>query len=201
MDEFITLLILVIFVFIVYLILNKFIYYCKSEKIKSNVDGNYYLVKNTPNKQQKADTLAILFLKINKLLDYLKSNNIKLDNQSIDYDKIKNILNKSEIIENITNSDTSYTINKGEKIIICLSNRKTDKIYDLNLLVYVLIHELSHIINSDYGHGDKFKSIFAQLVKYAVDIGIYDYENYKEKPKEYCGLNLNTSIIDRKSVV
>lgn len=195
MDEFITLLILVIFVFIVYLILNKFIYYCKSEKIKSNVDGNYYLVKNTPNKQQKADTLAILFLKINKLLDYLKSNNIKLDNQTIDYDKIKNILNKSEIIENITNSDTSYTINKGEKIIICLSNRKTDKIYDLNLLVYVLIHELSHIINSDYGHGDKFKSIFAQLVKYAVDIGIYDYENYKEKPKEYCGLNLNTSII------
>lgn len=195
MDEFITLLILVIFMFIVFLILNKFIYFCKSEKIKSNIDGNYYLVKNTPNKQQKADTLAILFLKINKLLDYLKSNNIKLNKQTINYDKIKNTLNNSEIIENITNSDTSYTINKGEKIIICLSNRKTDKIYDLNLLVYVLIHELSHIINSDYGHGDKFKSIFAQLVKYAIDIGIYNYENYKKKPKEYCGLNLNTSII------
>lgn len=195
MDFFIILIFCVIIILIVYFLCYKFYFYYKSEYVKSNIDNQYYLVKNTKNKYKKADLMAILFQNINMLLDYLENNSIKLNNKNIDYQKIKNIIKNSEIIENITNSDTSYTINKGEKIIICLANRKTDNLYDINLIMYVLLHELAHIINSTYGHDKNFKTVFKELVDNAIKIKIYKYENYKESPQEYCGMELNTNII------
>ena len=100
-----------------------------------------------------------------------------------------------EILHKAVGWDIPVTINKGEKIILCLANRKTDNLYDINLIMYVLLHELAHIINSTYGHDKNFKTVFKELVDNAIKIKIYKYENYKENPREYCGMELNTNII------
>lgn len=68
--------------------------------------------------------------------------------------------------------EKSYTINK-EKIFLCLKD-KNEKYYDSNMLVYVLLHELSHVLNDEVGHGAKFQQIFNEVLDKATEAGIYD---------------------------
>lgn len=69
--------------------------------------------------------------------------------------------------------DKSYTINK-DKIFMCLKD-KNGEYYPLNMLLYVLIHELAHRVNDfDVGHTPKFYEIFEQLLQQATELGIYN---------------------------
>lgn len=192
MDYFIISIIFVIVLFIIYFISYKYYFYDKSIYLKSNKDNKLYLIKNTKNKYKKVELIDKLVNSLYQLLEYLYVKDININNVNIE--DIKKKIKESEIIENLTNTDTSYTVNKGEKLILCLADRKTDKLYDYNLLIYVLIHELAHIMNSTYGHDDAFKKTFRQLIDIAEEIGIYEYEDYHKYPKHYCGMLLNTNI-------
>ena len=67
----------------------------------------------------------------------------------------------------------SYTINK-EVIHMCLKD-ENGEYYPLNTLIYVLIHELAHAINTmSIGHGPDFQAINEELLEYATEKGIYD---------------------------
>ena len=67
----------------------------------------------------------------------------------------------------------SYTLNK-DKIFICLKD-ENNEYYPINMLIYVLLHELSHKINKDdIGHTEKFHNIFQALIEKAHNMGIYD---------------------------
>jgi hypothetical protein len=66
----------------------------------------------------------------------------------------------------------SYSINK-KKIYMCLKDEK-GQYYDNNSLVFVLLHEMSHCLNNEIGHGDKFQKIFDELLALATEKGIYD---------------------------
>lgn len=76
----------------------------------------------------------------------------------------------------------SYTINK-KKIHLCLFD-KNGKYYDKNMLIYVTLHELAHVRCPEIGHTEKFHKIFKDILKTAVDHGVYD----ADKPiiKNYC---------------
>lgn len=66
----------------------------------------------------------------------------------------------------------SYTINK-KKIYLCLKDENGDY-YDDNMLVFVAIHELAHVLCDEIGHTDKFQKIFQELLNKAADLQIYD---------------------------
>ena len=69
--------------------------------------------------------------------------------------------------------EKSYTINK-EKIYICLLDEKGEY-YPMNMLIYVFLHELAHLINKeDTGHTEKFHEIFQQLINKAHELEIYN---------------------------
>ena len=193
MDFFNILIAFTLFMFVVYITASKIYFYNKTEYIKSNIYDKTYLVKNTENKYEKVKLIDQLLESLNILIGDLKTNE-DLNIES-DFEDIQNRLINSEVLENITNSDTSYTVNKGEKIVICLADRDTDKLYSYNLLMYVLLHELAHIINTTYGHDENFKKVFKIITQRAIDLNLYTYEDYKKSPKNYCGLTLNTSII------
>ena len=77
----------------------------------------------------------------------------------------------------------SYTINK-KKVYMCLRDEKGDYYHD-NMLMFVALHELAHVLCDEIGHTEKFHSIFQQLLKEASDMNIYDpsiapIENYCE---------------------
>jgi hypothetical protein len=66
----------------------------------------------------------------------------------------------------------SYTLNK-EDIYLCLKD-ENDKYYEDNMLIYVLLHEVSHSICDEIGHTEKFHRIFNALTKKAIELKIYD---------------------------
>jgi len=66
----------------------------------------------------------------------------------------------------------SYTINK-KKIYLCLKD-KNNQYYELNMLLYVSIHELAHVLCDEIGHTPKFDRIFHDLLQKAVALNIYD---------------------------
>jgi hypothetical protein len=80
--------------------------------------------------------------------------------------------------------DQSYTINK-KKIFLCLKDKNGDY-YNTNMLIYVLLHEFSHYLNTeDVGHTPTFHKIFENLLEKANDMGIYD--SSIPLVKNYCG--------------
>ena len=66
----------------------------------------------------------------------------------------------------------SYTINK-KKVYLCLKDENGDY-YDENMLIFVAIHELAHVVCDEIGHTDKFQTIFQELLNKASDLQIYD---------------------------
>ena len=61
-------------------------------------------------------------------------------------------------------SDAAYVINK-QYMSFCLKNFCNESecevsLETVNLLTYVGIHELSHIMSNEIGHGDEFKTNF-----------------------------------------
>ena len=104
--------------------------------------------------------------------------------------------NPSRLTEGLIEANsTTYTINKGSKIVFCLSSRTDNKVYDLNTLTFVTLHELAHIGSKSEGHGDEFRFAFKFWVNSAIKAGIYSYQDYSRKPQEYCGLTINANII------
>lgn len=76
----------------------------------------------------------------------------------------------------------SYTLNK-EDIYLCLKD-ENNEYYNDNMLIYVLLHEISHSICDEIGHTEKFHKIFKALTAKAVQLNIYN-ENIP-LIKNYC---------------
>jgi len=77
----------------------------------------------------------------------------------------------------------SYTINK-KKIYMCLRDEHGNY-YDKNMLIYVAIHELAHVLCDEIGHTEKFHRIFQELLEKAQDLQIHDAS--KPIVRNYCG--------------
>lgn len=86
--------------------------------------------------------------------------------------------------------DSAYTENK-EVITLCLVNPDTGHYYDLNTIMYVSLHELSHVLTPEgqEEHGDTFKKKFADLLRKGAEIGIYNPR--KPIPATYCKVHTN----------
>lgn len=187
---FIVSLILLIFLLILYW-LNK----DNGLYIKSRIDEHYYFVSNNSNKQEIADLLARVRLNVKKLLIYLNDNPNK---EYIEYVKrLNNKINSVSFNENISdNLYTSYSVNKGEELVICVRSRKNNNLHDINLIMYVTLHEIAHIMCPEYGHGQLFQKIFKYVTQNAIKCNIYHEINFRDNPTEYCGLTINSNIID-----
>lgn len=66
----------------------------------------------------------------------------------------------------------SYTINK-KKVYLCLKD-ENGEYYNDNMLMFVAIHELAHVLCDEIGHTDKFQDIFQELLNKATELQIYD---------------------------
>lgn len=96
-------------------------------------------------------------------------------------------LNNPYILNNVTivEDNESYTINK-RVIHLCTKSPRNGEYYDKNTLMFVVLHELSHVICDDIGHTDKFLQINRAILNFAIKNGYYD----PSKPfvENYCSL-------------
>ena len=162
--------------------------------VTSSVDGRTYRVRDMADKAQAADLLARVRQKIDKLYLYLQE---KYPNKAQVKQLLQNFKPDPSRFEESTPADehTSYSVNKGEKVHLCLRQREgpNESLVKENVMVFVAIHEMGHVITPSLGHGPDFWNNFAWLLKQSEAIGIYEYENFKSHPVAYCGINITDS--------
>ena len=164
---------------------------------RATFDNDYYWVRNMSDKSQAANTLAVIKSNMNKLIDYLQKNINQFPEQMSNIKDLVKRTRKIYIMETPKDEKfTSYTINKGEKIVFCLRSKVLHNIHDMNTLMYVVIHELGHCATVSYGHTAEFKENFKFLLVQANKIGIYKIQNYKRLPVDYCGMTINEYLLD-----
>lgn len=171
-------------------------HYGEVDYITSQIDGRRYLVRNLSDSKEASDLLAKINIDLVRLVRHMSAKHGQ-DPELKDYVKslVQNY-NPNTISEGSPDTGyTSMTINKGEKLILCI--RQSDKKFvDKNTILYVAIHELGHIMTFDEtGHTPKFWNNFKILLKEAIDIGIYTKTDYTNKPTDYCGIKITSSII------
>ena len=103
--------------------------------------------------------------------------------------------NPNRIVETLPTSEyTAYSEDKGQKLAFCLRKYKNDmKLIDLNTLVFVALHELTHLMTSSIGHKKDFWDNFKFMLEEANEIGVYQPVNYAQKPQEYCGMSIDNN--------
>lgn len=165
--------------------------------IVSDVDNRMYMVRNTYDKQRASNVLAIVNKNICYLAKYMYNNKNEYKEYEEYITRLKDRTDDIIIRESSENSQyTSYTMNKGEQIIFCIRSKLIDNyvnksnIHDINLIMYVALHEISHIACPEFGHTDLFRKIFLFFCDIAGKVGIYKRINFRTDPMEYCGMKL-----------
>lgn len=186
-------LLLVLFGVTIYLVWDTY-YMGKLEMVKSTVDQHEYLVQSLPDKQEAADLLA----NIRKSLDTLTTH---LSKMAPDDERTKRILENfrsDRISEGVENTKyTSYSVNKGEKIVFCLRARDASKkLMDLNTMMFVALHEIGHVASTEIGHTQQFWDNFRWILEEAIQIGVYKEQDFKTKPVPYCGIMITDSPLN-----
>lgn len=164
------------------------------EYVESTVDQQKYLVQSLPDKQQAADLLANIRKKLETLTKHLE----KIAPQ--DERTIRIVMNfqPSAIQEGKESSKhTSYSINKGEKIVFCIRSKSNKKeLVELNTMMFVALHELAHIATESVGHTDEFWANFRWILEEAVNVGVYVEQDFRSRPQPYCGITITDSPLN-----
>lgn len=88
--------------------------------------------------------------------------------------------------------DTSYTINKGELIALCLRERAEGApLHDIDVLTFVALHEMAHLATDAVDHPAEFWATFRFLLEEAEAAGVYTSPDFAARPRAYCGLSIN----------
>jgi hypothetical protein len=187
--------------------------------ITSSVNKKQYLVRNLPDRQEAADLLANMNARFDKIVSFVKrqdmftmyKNYVARDKsltedkltpaQSTEFTKfdadIKRLIknyNSDALSENTPDSAyTAYSEDKGRKIVFCLRSKKTDRLVDLNTMIFVGIHELTHLMTRSIGHNPEFWSNFRILLRIAVRTNNYDCVDYNIESRDYCGTMISDS--------
>jgi predicted metal-dependent hydrolase len=163
------------------------------------INGNTVYVRDGEDKERSAQLLNDLTDNMFKLRDYLV-NNIEMFTSNKNYiDLLRQNFTRSrtKIYETDFNSSyTSYAVNKGEELAFCIRCKPSGELHDMNLLMYVAVHEMAHTACPENGHTPLFNEIFRFMLQQAVKIKLYDYKDYSRHPVVYCGMRLYTNILN-----
>lgn len=189
MKQLTVLMIIVLFVFLISNFVRKSIYLTK---VKAS-DGNTYLVRKLPDKQQAADKLATLSQNLKGVIQKCISN----PNNPEAVERLKENFKGDSLIEHMPgNTYVSHSVNKGQELSICLRDKKTQAFIDPNTVMFVAIHELAHVMSASTGHTPEFWENMKYLLERASEIGVYQPVDYSQNPVMFCGMEINSTPLD-----
>jgi hypothetical protein len=197
----ITLIITIIITLLIIFIYNSNTLFDDVTEYKSSVDSKIYDVRSNgsvDNKEKAANYLAEIYNRVNYLVHYIKEN--KLKNEVI-ADRLYSRWSLCKLREtSSTDNSVAFTINKGQEIRLCIRNGsgssgsdKGQDFEDINTSIFVILHELAHVMSISYGHNEEFKDNFSFLLHLASSLGLYKPQNFEQEPKTYCGTVINST--------
>ena len=167
----------------------------------SEYDGKNYEIRKVGDistKQTAANYLAMISAKIDKLVNYMHKNSLPDPDTA---NRLYSRWSKIELKEtNSTEKSAAYTLNKSSEIRLCI-RAPNGGFEDPNTAMFVILHELAHVASISYGHNDEFKQNFSYITHLASSLGIYKPEDFKNNPKSYCNVDINTSPCSEGSCV
>jgi len=165
--------------------------------VKSDIDSAYYLVRDVNDKQHASNMLARIKQNIVKITKYVKENRDKYPEMIQYIDQLDGRIKNAIIQENSKNSKyTSYSVNKGEQIVFCLrTTTDSGELHDINLLMYVVLHEMAHVGCPEIGHTPLFIEIFKFLCHRSIELKLYKKIHFNTNPTQYCGMEIADSVI------
>ena len=123
----------------------------------------------------------LIILLVIYFLRYLKEERLANDPRIIELkDKMSGVFPELRNAK-LMKGKRSYTINK-HKVYIC--TEKNGVKYGDNMLTYVTLHELAHVLCNEVGHTPKFMYIFNGLLERATRYSLYDPSI--QTVKNYC---------------
>ena len=157
----------------------------------------FFIIPNIKYQRKNTNPKLILLRQfVDDFTNYLKNKYCGFDNDLSDKIlKFVEIMKSNRLFENtfvLSASKTSYTKDKGKYIKICLDS-------DINTLKHVLLHEMAHVMNDNYGHTNEFWKTMNFLSTEANNAGLFTIINYKESPVKYCGMIIDYNpLFDKK---
>ena len=171
------------------------------KQVKSKLDGNNYrVIKKYNNHNDASDMIAEMNLFTKKLIKslrhvYLEHPDVRTSDYEIGKTFTITLMERyypESLSENEPESPqkTSFTKNKGEEISLCLREKTSgqNKMHDADLLKFVLIHELAHVISIRLNHGKEFWVNFKFLLEFCERHDLYKSQDYKKNNTVYCGM-------------
>lgn len=180
----------IVFVMVLIIIMYVRQHYGEVELFKAS-DGRRYVVRKLPDRKRAAELLASINVRLNVLVQHMVA---KFPGDA-DVERLHANYNPEALSEGGTEVGyTSYSVNKGEKIVMCL--RQPDNTFvDENVLTYVAVHELGHLMTDEIGHTPKFWDNFRRLAAEAIEVGAYEKVDFGARPEPYCGIKITSSVI------
>jgi hypothetical protein len=182
------LIILIITILAIYYIYN---YYINQGliKVKSDIDNTEYTVQIKEDAKEAADLIATIKNKLKTLLEHLQKTYGSSDSRVAMLTANYRPERVSEGVD--TPGYTSYSVNKGEQIVLCLRNK--DKLMDVNTMMFVVLHEFAHLATESIGHTEEFWTNFKWILEESMNIGIYARQDFKTTNVDYCGIKITSS--------
>lgn len=164
----------IVIIAILYLVFSHI--FTNTEKMAGSCGLVYYVIHHgtQEEKRQIADTICEMNKRINILIEYLRTRNQKF------YQKLYDEYDWDDIRED---SKETYTVGKGDSIHLFMRNG--DTIIPINELMFVVIHELAHIITPEYNHTPQFWRNDLYLLNASISCGIYNPIDYSRSPFQY----------------
>jgi hypothetical protein len=160
-------------------------------EVKSEVDGRKYKVRDLPDKQEAANLLSKVRIRLGRVCDSLAA---KYPTKPQVQRMLQNFKADPERFLEATPDakHTSYSVNKGESIHMCLRQRNgpDESLVNEDVIMFVGLHELAHTITKSIGHEPEFWNNFGWLLKEAEALGLYSYQDFKAHPVPYCGVRI-----------
>jgi len=192
--------------FLLLLVITIFYLYLENKAsavtfVVSTVDKQKYLVRNVPDKQEASDLLANINKKLELIVTHLDDNketNEEYKKRITDIKRLKSNFASSTISESSPgNKYTSYSINKGERIVFCLRDKDSEaKLIDENTILFVAIHELAHLMTKSIGHKKEFWDNMKFLLEVGIELGVYTKQDFASNPVKYCGTQITDTPLD-----
>lgn len=183
-------------ILIAIVILSYFIIKIYNERdlmeITSSIDNEKYIVQIKDDSKEAADLIAKIKSRLNTLMEHLKKS---YDGSDERIERLISNYRPDKMREGVdTPGYTSYSINKGEQIILCLRNE--DELVDINTMMFVVLHEMGHLASESIGHTEEFWDNFKWLLEESINIGIYVKQDFETKSVEYCGMNITSTPLN-----
>jgi len=200
-----------LFLFIIFIAAFLLFNTCNLKYITYKIKDQHIEVLSDKNDSKNAaQIIYTIDQNIQKLISYL---NKKYSDENLDKQLYNNILIKSRkhifirnTLKELNNSYksntnienfpekknvlTSYNVNKGNNIYLCLRKYNNYNFHDDNEIMFVALHELSHNCTHTPGHNKDFWYIFRFLLENAIEINIYHPINYKINKFNYCSTDV-----------